>query len=87
MVVVFFKKEPLIMLFAEANGITELQPPLKWVRATRRNINIRKNVHGDLWERHPNDLRFTQTRDPEMIHWRPVYFLAADELRTLQDHV
>jgi len=42
MVVVFFKKEPLIMVFAEANGIAELQPPLKWVRATWRNINIRK---------------------------------------------
>jgi hypothetical protein len=29
MVVVFFKKEPLIMLFTEANGIAELQPPVK----------------------------------------------------------
>ena len=77
------------MLFAEANCIAELQPPLKWLRAAWLNINIRKYVHGDRWQRHTkdNNLGFAKTGDPEMIHWRSVYFFEAYELCTLQDSV
>ena len=42
MVVLLVKKEPLIMLFAKANGIAELQPALKELRLIRLNINIAK---------------------------------------------